>query len=436
MIHPISRARRWAHALTMVISVSFVGACGTDLSQEPASAFAARVDSAVARTDTGRLADLAELRCGKVGDDARQNCFEDYFLSLSGEGRVHLALASLERLGASRREIAMDGHGYTHVIGIRAWKPGDDVAQVFRSCTTLYQSGCYHGVIQSYLTAAGQVDSTRVAGLCETIAPMGTDIWLRFQCMHGLGHGLEMAWNWDLPRSLRGCDWLGLAWDRESCYGGAIMENDVASSPSGHHTAKRALEQTGDDHGMAMDHGAHGMSASTSPPPFTMRDSTDLLYPCTALSTQYLRACYLGQGGIILSFLKYDFAKAATECDRAPEAFRDVCYTSLGTNASGATLMDTRKSIANCMPGDPAWRSWCFVGVVKNFIDVTADPADGIAFCHAVPEGRDRDACWRAVGEQVSVLYREMERRASVCATAGEGEGSCREGAALPRTTT
>ena len=413
-------------ALIVLFSLA---ACSPNLAQEPAAAFAARVDSAIAAADTAQLASLAESRCASLDNEARTTCYEDYFLALADSGRVSLALGALEHLGRLRPEVEADGHSLTHVIGIRAWQPGDDVAAVFKSCTSLYQSGCYHGVIQSWLTTGGQVDSTRTAMLCETIAPSGTDNWLRFQCMHGLGHGLEMAWNWELPKALSGCDWLVSDWDRDSCYGGAIMENSVASQPGGHHTSVRALEATStDEHA----HAGHGAAPAAGPPTFRMRDSTDALYPCTILADKYLRSCYLGQGGILLSHVDYDFGRAATECDRVVETYRDVCYMSLGTNASGVTVRDTRKSLDYCAKGDPNWRQWCYVGVVKNFIDVTADPADGIAFCREVPAGQDRDRCWNAVGEQLAVLYtRDTDRREAACATTGEAEKICRQGAGL-----
>lgn len=413
-----------------VLTVWSVIACSPNLAQEPLAQFQARVDSATARRDTVALATLAERRCASLDGTERLSCYEDFFLSLADSGRVSLALGALERLGQARPEVEADGHSLTHVVGIRAWQPGDDVAQVFRSCTSLYQSGCYHGVIQSWLTADGDVDSASTVTLCDAIAPSGTDNWLRFQCIHGLGHGLEMAWNWELPRALGGCDWLLTSWDRESCYGGAIMENAVASQPGGHHTSVRALEATGDDHGAAGGHAGHG--AATTPISYRMRDSADALYPCSSLPERYLRACYLGQGGILLTHVGWDFGRAAKECDRVDAVVRDVCYTSLGTNASGATVRDTRKSIAHCTEGHPDWRSWCFVGVVKNFIDVTADPADGVAFCREVPAGRDRDACWNAVGEQLAVLYTtDLTRRETACTTTGEGEARCRQGAGL-----
>jgi hypothetical protein len=405
-----------------LVALALVVACGPNLAQEPAAEFQARVAHAISAGDTAQLAVLAEQRCASLATDPRRDCYEDFFLTLADSGRVRLALGALDRLGNARREVIADGHSLTHVIGIRAWKPGDDVAQVFRSCNELYQSGCYHGVIQAYLTA-GEADSVRTTELCNQIAPMGTDNWLRFQCVHGLGHGLEMARNWNLPEALAGCDWLNGSWDRDSCYGGAFMENSVASVPGGHHTSVRALAASSDHEHQ------HGPA---EPPTWKMRDSTDALYPCTVVGDAYQRACYVSQGSILLEHVNYDFELAARECDRVPEVVRSGCYTSLGTNASGVAIRDTEKAISLCAKGNREWQSWCYVGVVKNFIDVTANPDDGIRFCQAVSGNLNRERCWRAVGEQLSVLYtQDLARRGTVCAKAGDGEAECRRGAGV-----
>ena len=63
-------------------------------------------------------------QCRDLDGEARQNCYEDYFVSLSGEGRVRVALGALATLGAREKKVAADGHGYTHVIGIKALQPG------------------------------------------------------------------------------------------------------------------------------------------------------------------------------------------------------------------------------------------------------------------------------------------------------------------------
>jgi hypothetical protein len=70
---------------------------------------------------------------------------------------------------------------------------------------------------------------------------------------------------------------------------------------------------------------------------------------------------------------------------------------------------------------------------VKNYIDVTANPDDGIAFCRQVEAGDNQDQCFNAVGEEVSVLYRDADRREQACRKAGAaGEERCRIGAQLP----
>lgn len=419
--------------VTMLVVAALVAACTPNLAQEPAEQFAARIDSAAAAGDSLHLGRLAEQRCTSLDNDARRTCWEDTFLLIADRAGVQLALGALADVGRREREVAGAGHGLTHVIGISAWKPGDDVAAAFRDCNGLYQSGCYHGVIQSYLTADGEVDSLRTAGLCDLIAPAGSDLWLRFQCVHGLGHGLEMAWNWDLPRALKGCDWLTSSWDREACYGGAFMENAVASQPDGHHTSVRALEAEAQA-APATDEHAHHQHGPTGTPAFKMRDSTDALYPCSVVEDRYAWQCYVGHGGILLAASGNDFGRAAENCDRAPEAFRGGCYLSLGTNASGWTLQDTERTVKLCSNGDEAYRPWCFVGAVKNYIDVTANPDDGIAFCREVPAGESQARCWRAIGEQAAVLHSgDMARRETVCAKVPDGEAlaACRQGAQL-----
>ncbi len=400
----------------------------------PQTATPDQIGAAAARKDTVVLARFAAARCGRLADSARQSCYEDYFVQLAGSNRVHVALGALTVLAADHPDVELDGHGYTHMIGIRAWQPGADVATIFRSCTGLFQSGCYHGVIQAFLTQGGSVDSVHAVGLCDTIAPGNTDRWLRFQCVHGLGHGLDMAMQWNLPGALRGCDWLHSSWDRSSCYGGAFMENEVASMAGGHHMAMDAL--TASAH---MEGGSGAMAGMPMPDPgkitFRMRDSSDALYPCSVVDSVYQFACYQLQGGIILERTHGDFPRAVAVCDRVgPPLLRSQCYLSLGTNASGMTMRNTSASVQDCSHGDPGYQPFCFEGVAKNFVDVTGRPRDGLDFCAAVPRGVSRMECYIAVGEEIAVLYvNDPAARAAACKQAGtDGEADCRRGAELP----
>ena len=400
----------------------------------PAQEAEARMAAATQAGDSVALGRLAHRQCRDRQGPDRQQCYEQYFLALAGTGGVRLSLASLSVLADLDRVVRAEGHVYTHIIGIRSWQPGFDIGTVFAACTGLFQSGCYHGVIQSYLTGDGGLDSTKVVWLCDIVAQKAPGYLARFQCVHGMGHGLEMALNWDLPRALSSCDWLPSPWDREACYGGAFMENAVASSLRAHHPAAQIIADRDPGSAEPEDPSGHeGHDMAATPPPFKRRDSADALYPCSIMAEQYLQSCYQLQGGILLDRTGQDWTAAAAECDKAPAHVRHLCYLSLGTNASGFTVQDTRRAIRYCSVGDPGYQPWCFLGVAKNYVDVTGRAEDGIEFCRAVPEGRNRRQCWVAIGEELLVLYTaDSAARERVCGTAPEkGREDCRYGAGL-----
>ncbi len=403
---------------------------GTAACARPQAATAADIERMVAARDTVGLAREAERECSRPVIGGTPACYEDFFVHLARSDRVHVALGALAALAARHSDVERDGHSYTHIIGIRAWHPGADVSAIFRSCTGLFQSGCYHGVIQAYMTEGGHVDSARAVTLCDKVAPDIKDEWLRFQCVHGLGHGFDMSWNWDLPRALKGCDWLHSLWDRSSCYGGVFMENAVESTPGGHHMAMHALA--------ASDSGMGGMAMpdmDMSKVTFKMRDSADALYPCSIVDSIYQFACYQLQGGLILSREHSNFAKATADCDLAPPIGRSQCYVSLGTNASGMSLQHTPEVIAMCSHGDPGYQPFCFSGAVKNYIDITAKPDDGLNFCKQVPTGENRVMCFTAVGEETAVLYAaDVGARQQACERAvADGVLPCEQGARVVR---
>jgi hypothetical protein len=300
-----------------------------------------------------------------------------------------------------------------------------------------------------------------VASLCEQIAVAHTVAWLRFQCVHGLGHGLVQTNAMNLPRALGGCDWLGTGWDRESCYGGAFMEfivggrgqshhphsrrwprggADQAAAPAGEHAghggdSAAATPAGGTEAGEPADHGEHGEHAGhemAAEAPFKVRDKSDPLYPCSVLAARYLQSCYGMQAGIIIEITGPDFGKIAAACDAAPVGLRASCYQGIGTYVSGFTVRDPAKADHLCSLGSARYRAWCYVGVVKNFIDVTAKSDDGIAFCGRITDRKIALACYVGVGEELGVLVPRLDDREKECAKAGPANlEACRYGAAL-----
>lgn len=375
-----------------------------------------RLSQVIAAADSASAAELAAERCRLLWSKSRRACYEDFLLDLVRRDQLRLAMGALALLGSREPQIRRYGHDYSHVIGINAWTPGKDIGAVYLQCNELFQSGCYHGVIQASFAYRG-TDSASVASLCRDTPGIRDNGWLRFQCVHGIGHGLVQTYTMNLPHALAGCDMLGNVWDSESCYGGAFMEFIVGGRGQSHHPhlpANAGDTMAGMDHG-AMDHSA--MAADTWPA-FKVRERSDLLYPCSVLGERYQRACYQMQAGLVAEVTGLDFAKVAAACDTAPEQWRRACYQGIGTYVSGVTAREPRESIRLCSLGAPRYRPWCFVGLVKNFVDVTANTDDGIALCKQLGPVDIATSCYVAVGEEASVLYPSMERRRAACAKA------------------
>src|SRR5918999_21321 len=382
--------------------------------------------------------DLVAACRGKQGQE-KNSCYEQGLLKVLAGSGVRPAMDTLAAVAELDRDVQRNGHVYAHVVGIAAYDEDKDIGETFRSCTELFQSGCYHGVIQSYLEdvldPASAESAERINGICAAYRADPADRFIRFQCLHALGHGLTAFLDHDLPRALKACDALAEDWERQGCWSGAFMENAIHgtglhhASPE-HHARKASASAEAASH----DHHAHHGSAGAKPAAFVAVKADDPLYPCTILEEKYLPDCYLMQTSVVLFQKGGDFRKAAAVCDGAPAAQRPWCYQGLGRDASSYTVQDPEESIRLCSVGDARYQPWCFAGLVKNFIDVTAKSESGLAFCPRVPGRANQLKCWEAVGEEIWLLAPDETQRAALCARAGaEGETACRWGARLRR---
>ena len=398
-----------------------MAAAGGYLVARPRPRPSAPASSGGAVMDTIALADsaLAKCRAPSGGGGAPMDCYDCYLVPLVPARGVRTALGTLNVLGTRDAQLRADGHVYAHAIGIAAGRAGRaDVGRAFASCTEIFQSGCYHGVIQAYFEDVRAVDTAAANGLCSSFRSPSADQWLRFQCVHGMGHGLMMVYDHDLPHALAGCDLLGEGWDRESCYGGAFMEN-VVNATAPQHSAHVL-------HSHAAAH-AHGAA-----PPFKALDPSDLQYPCSIVAQRYLVACYNMQTSVMLYFTHGDMAATARSCLGAPQPLRPVCFQGMGREVSAYSHQDHREAIRMCSFASAEYQPWCHIGVVKNFIDLTARPNDGIAYCRSVTGAANLRKCYEAVGEQIGTLRNNPTEREAACGpVAAPYRDACRYGARL-----
>jgi hypothetical protein len=372
-----------------------------------------------ASKDSIEFAGLLEKRCKGFAGDVKTNCFAMPLDSLAAQGQVRVAMGTLARLGTIDVDAKREGHVLAHGVGITGGKRGGDIGATFAMCDASNSSGCYHGVIQAYFAAAQKVGPDEVNRLCDRFRTQNSDHWLRFQCVHGTGHGLEMFYNHSLPKALAACDFLLEDWDRRSCYGGAFMEN-VVNFTMPHHPG----------HDLHSHVGMQIAAMSKGEPEFKAIDPSDPLYPCSVVATRYWVPCYEMQTSVILYLNHGDLAVAAKTCDTAPRKMRFVCYQSLGRDIGSYSLGDHTKARQMCSLGTGTYQPWCYFGLAKNFVDLSARPADGFSFCKSVEGDSSKLKCYEAVGEQVAALNNGTAVKRSLCTVAESAyRGACLFGA-------
>jgi hypothetical protein len=370
-------------------------------------------------------ADAVVKRCRSADSAKERDCYAAALDERLASGDAAPALQLLDRLAALDPDVRPLGHFYAHRIGISALKSPADLGRVFATCTPAWESGCYHGVIQSYFLATqrggGGVTAASVEALCGDYRGKRSD--LLFQCTHGLGHGLTMLHGHDLPKALRACDLLSRQPEREMCYAGGFMESLVnATHPHSIPSDKaRPRPKAGQAAaGAHSGHGAHGphpagAGAAPAAPPFRALDPADLHYPCSRMDEKYLVACYTIQTSAMLHHSGRDVGRAAAECRRAPEKARATCFVSLGRDVSAIAAGDVAQAVRICGLADKAFRPDCHRGVVNSIVNMNADPGEGVPYCRAVPEPESKRACYVAVGLQALVLPEGQARREQAC---------------------
>jgi len=395
-----------------------------------------------AQSTPAQIAAWAHRGCGGAVVH-KDDCLEHALTSVLPTAGVDKAMAALLILSKEDEDVARDGHVFAHGIGISAYKSPETVAQTFALCTTDFQSGCYHGVIQAYFAdrrAGDGVTAAKLNGLCQPYHSPEKR-WLEFQCAHGIGHGVMAVEAHHLLHALDSCDLLTDRFEREACWGGAFMEN-VVNATAPHHMNVTQVGEADEHAGhaaMGHDMAGHDMSGHdmaamghAAEPPFKALDPNEPLYPCTIVKEHHRSACYLMQTSAILHANNGDFRDAARQCARAEEEYRNTCYVSLGRDANSWGRGSRERAIAYCQAAPEVGQPWCIVGVVKNMVDVTADPRDGLSFCHLAPDNT-RPACYNAVGQEIALLQPTAPGREQACRAADSGYvPECRRGAGLP----
>jgi hypothetical protein len=372
--------------------------------------------------------------CATSPQHVKFACYRSLLDDQIVSGGVGAATDLLRQLTKSDPDVARDVHMYAHGIGIDAYRHQPDMNATFSHCTPEFSSGCYHGVLQAYFDLRGTADPAVVRGACTPYEGSADKQWLLFQCLHGMGHGLDMALSHNLPKALAACDLLSESWSRQSCYGGAFMENIVHVTQPDHPATQLAAEtDSSKSKGLGSMASMHMDDEKTSgEPAFRAIDSTDPLYPCSIEADRYLAECYRIQTAAMLFLDHGNMAKTAQECDQAPTKYRPQCYESLGRDISSYANYETAPAIRLCTVGTLSLRRYCYTGTAESFVDNRAKVDDGFGVCAAIPTAQDKPTCFQRMGELILALSPTDAGRALLCTLPSpSATKACRKGARL-----
>ncbi len=296
----------------------------------------------------------------------------------------------LENASAQDPAMEAEGHNVAHQLGRTSVSYYPTSKEALRHCPLTMASGCFHGVLERHFTNVGP---PRQAGDLTQLCTQDDGANRYFQCLHGLGHGLDMVAMHELPQALAWCSLLSLNWTQDSCAGGVFMENIVADTSMEHH------------HGMAMPNMT-----------WVRLKADDLQYPCDAVSQRWWRDCYWLQSSAVLRLGK-TMQDAFTACDAAPNGYQDVCYESMGRDISGTNHREASAIVNACMGGQFTLRGSCIYGAAQEIVNNSGKTAPGFTFCSQVPL-RQKTDCYRAMGAMVRNLaptdrQRECQRSES-----------------------
>jgi hypothetical protein len=284
-------------------------------------------------------------------------CYAKYYATLAYEQGNTVAFDDMKAAYETDGFVKAECHQLSHVVGRTSFEKTGSLEKAYADGNNFCWSGFYHGAIEHAIAKLGSDKiKQNTANICESFAKKEMYSFNHFNCVHGLGHGLMAVAGYNLHEGLKYCDNTKTSWEKESCYGGAFMENVMVAS-------------RGD-----------GTSAYLDP--------ARPLYPCSDVAYTYKQQCYLMQTSYILQHNGYDFTKTFQECAKADADFVQTCYQSAGRDASGSTNSDPVRTVEHCRKGPDytAIRN-CMLGADRDFVSYYHDDKKALQLCEAFGEG-------------------------------------------------
>lgn len=275
---------------------------------------------------------------------------------VSGTAEGYVALSESETPRAALQELYTDSetdaltqsqcHEVAHEIGWSAYEAYDGFEGAMQFQNVTCNGGYIHGVLEAAFSD-GQNTEHLLQNAC---ANADVDAFTKWQCMHGLGHGVMFATEHDIEATRAACNTLSDRDDAASCLNGAYMQYFTL--------------------------------------PFRSKNDDELLELCAETPVPERYDCYLYAPTAYLERHEDDFSGAFEWCGAAPTKNKYFCTGGVMAEATKRNIANTAalKRLCEQFPGiQTATESYtqdsCVRSVVEMFINHHADVAPAHELC-------------------------------------------------------
>jgi hypothetical protein len=333
-----------------------------------------------------------------------RGCLEQAFGNLAYHDGPKVALQTFRERIATDPDVEAGCHRIAHIIGSASLARYEgNVGQAFAAGDSTCWSGYYHGILErSFQGESTKEGVIAAAGRVCSDADLRQNLWLTYQCVHGLGHGLMIRSGYDLPFSLDTCETLATDWDRTSCTGGVFMENIAAGQTS-----------------------AYGVESPW------LRDD-DPVYPCDAPVVEGRELyCYLMVTSRVLELNGYDFAATVKVCNGVEAEWIVTCFQSYGRDSDGYTRQNPKEVRRLCSLAASHERD-CIYGAVRDMTSHFSDGTRAAGLCRSLQVDL-RSICFNGVGTILGTISTDTAGRRRRCAAIKPGTylADCLRGAGV-----
>jgi len=333
------------------------------------------------------------LECG-----SNVNCLMEDIKLLSEEENQETVLATVQDYLSALHSAGFYCHQQGHHMGKFLYGFLGNLPDALSAATITCGGSQIHGVMENYFTTElfyGNVpENIQISDACDVVGDNPESL-IRFDCAHGLGHGLLDAYDYNIFVALERCKELETPREIQGCATGMFMANVIEI---------RNLKQNNPDY----------------PSPETKNvlfDKDDPLYPCSKVEEQFFGPCMLYQTSLLLKELSFSTEEVFNVCDKiTSKSDSAICYQAIGREISPKYLQfeDWQGLASECEQGpNLKTHKVCIVGGLLAIIDMRL--SQGFELCQALDE-KYKKACYGTIGNFIHLLELSLDEVEENCA--------------------